>query len=183
MILASVQGRVAAGWLQQVNYDKVFAAFTWFGHCLLSDKRKVNSAQCHCANLKQWRHFLSYLLPGIRVYFFMALLVLWFVCSICPTSFWKIYKLNKNFLCMLEIIHILSSLSMANFILWQAAVTNHDINTLEASTLLCLQAFKPFVKAKMFWRAPDFTLEICQHHCQYLTKLSSTEKFCAFALL
>lgn len=53
MILASVQGRVAAGWLQQVNYDKVFAAFTWFGHCLLSDKRKVNSAQCHCANLKQ----------------------------------------------------------------------------------------------------------------------------------
>lgn len=56
-------------------------------------------------------------------------------------------------------------------------------NTLEASALLCLQAFKPLVKAEMFWRAPYFTLETCQHQCQHLTKLSSTEKCCVFALL
>lgn len=104
----------------------------------------ANSAQCHCVNFIQWRHFLSYLLPGIRVYFFLALLVLWFVCSICPTNFWKTHTPHKNFLCMLKIIHILSSLSMANFILWQATVTNHDIKYtwgFSTSMLASIQTF------------------------------------------
>lgn len=119
-LLSSPSAKQTSHRLQHVDYDEDVAAFTCFGHGILSQKRNGKASSTHYVNLKPYRHFISIISyhvisssRGRNIFLHGNFSPLF--CVFHLSHGFLQGTTHNNFLCMLKIIHILCNLSMANW--------------------------------------------------------------------